>query len=226
MLSTEREAFEAELCVLLSAFDAPATDARKGAYWRALERMPLPVFKRTVDELIGERGDSKLPSSTRIWAASRDLRAKAPDAKPQHDPSRDFDDFHRLGQRCLLWFFARNGGPTDATLPKLLEIKDRIVDGVRASYGGNSKACDDAGETAEFRDMLLDAFAKVFEPRTWQEIERDREQFCNARNMPFTPRTPPTPRATAATSDLIPIGEAFTSSPAAAITDESPPQTR
>lgn len=215
MLSTEREAFEAELTTLLSAFDAALTIERKAAYWRALERMPFLVFKRTVDELIGDQGDKKLPTTSRIWEASRELRAKAPEPKPKDE--RDFDDFHRLGQRCLLWFFALNGAPTDAALPKLIEITNRIVSGVRTSYGGNAKACDDAGETAEFRDMLLDAFAKVFEPRTWEETERDREKFCTEHNMHCTPRARPVPHSTPAQSDFIPIGEAFATQTAAAL---------
>lgn len=225
MLSTERESFEAELQVLLSAFDTPLTDARKDAYWRALERMPLLVLKRTVDELIGDQGDAKLPTPPRIWAASRELRAKAPDQNPKDDRASKFDDFHRLGQRCLLWFFATHGAPTDAALPKLVAITERIVNGVRTSYGGDSKACDDAGETAEFRDMLLDAFAKVFEPRTWEETERDREKFCAERNMPFTPRVrpaTPTSSAKSSPSELVPIGEAFANTPPPGTPEVSP----
>lgn len=209
MLSTEREAFEAELLVLLTACNVPLTQARKDAYWRGLERMPLPVFVRVVNELVGDGGDSDLPSPPRIWQVSRELRVKAPEGKAA-PPA--YDDFHRFGQRALFTFLLTHRAADDASLAKLIEVKNKIVDGVRFSCHGDAKGCDERGDTEEFREILLAAFARVFEERSWAETERDREKFCVEHAMAFTPAqrpVPPTlPRAASTASSFEPVGDA------------------
>lgn len=212
MLSIEREAFEAELLVLLTAFNVPLTQARKDAYWRGLERMPLSVFARAVDVLVGDGGDSDLPAPSRIWQVSRELRVKAPAEAKAAPPA--YDDFHRFGQRALLTFLLTHGAASDAALAKLVEVKNKIVDGVRLSCHGDAKGCDERGDTADFRDVLLAAFARVFEERTWEETEVDRGKFCAERSMAFTPRQRPVlptlPRTSPAstTASFEPVGDA------------------
>lgn len=152
MHSTERKQFEDELAVLFGGFPQFLTPPRIEAYWRGLAKMSLPVFTRCVNEALSEKGSEKLPTVNTLWQISRTLRA-APSSQPQAQ-TRQYDKYHLLGQRWLFAFLLQRKGVDDATLQKLIAMKNRVIEQFRESG-------DIDGNVAEWLDVAMTAFAKV-----------------------------------------------------------------
>lgn len=187
MFSGDRMEFEEHLAILFAGFPTLLTPPRVEAYWRGLDRMSLDVFKRCVDQMLGEHGEKTLPTPNRVWKVSRELRVKPPAPNPQASLQlRNYDDFHRFGQRRLFEFLIDNGAASNPSLAKLIERKNKLVGSFRVAYAGNSESAED-DDIAEYREIFRSEFRKLFEPRTYEETERDRQQFCRERSMPFTP---------------------------------------
>lgn len=158
MNNTERKQFEDELAVLFGGFPQFLTPPRIEAYWRGLARMPLAVFRRCVDQALGESGLEKLPTVNTLWQISRTLRATAPSSQQAQQPSQ-FDDYHCLGQKWLLGFIVQraiNDKPTltEWQLQECIRQKNQIVEQFRASG-------DIEGNVAEWFDVAAAAFERT-----------------------------------------------------------------
>lgn len=75
MQPAERQEFDVLMAHLCAGFNVPVGD-RGEAYWRGLEKMPLPTFARVVDRALGPDGPEKIPTSGQCWSISRLLRAR------------------------------------------------------------------------------------------------------------------------------------------------------
>jgi hypothetical protein len=173
MQSTERQEFDKHVRVLCAGFNVPATDERLEAYWRGLLRMQIPQVVRVVDHAIGERGPEKLPTPKALWGILRNNRASAP--APSRASLPKPDQLHVVAQLSLFAFLLRKGGASDDSLRQLIATKNRIVEGLRASRSAGELASD---ETNELRDVLQNAFAKLWQPRSPEEIAADFEHFA------------------------------------------------
>jgi hypothetical protein len=154
MLSTEREDFDKQLEVLFGGYPTFVTAPRKEAYWRGLQKMPLSVFVRCVDAALQDQSEEgkKLPTVNRVWELSRALKARsAPVQRTQE--SRQYDDYHLLGQRWLFAYLLKNGGMDPVKLPKLIAAKNRIIEEFRASGDIN-------GNVAEWLDVAMATFER------------------------------------------------------------------
>lgn len=172
MLSTDRQAFDGFLGVLCAGFNVPATPERLDAYWRGLMQMQLGAFERVVNHALGERGPEKLPTPKALWGILRDSRTNtASHASPAAKPKPDH--LHVVGQLSLFGFLLR-GGASDDSLRELIATKNRIVEGLRASRSAGELAGD---EVSELRDVLQNAFAKLWQPRSAEAITADIEHF-------------------------------------------------
>lgn len=157
MLSTDRSAFDEQLEVLFGGFPQFLTPNRKEAFWRGLQKMPLPLFARCVDHVLSEKGDDKLPTPNRIWQISQALRSR-PKVEQRSAPPQ-FDDFHAFGQRCLLVFLQQHPQQADeATLQRLIVEKNKIVTALRA---GGFDPNEDAAEV--MRTKLKTAFQRAMQ---------------------------------------------------------------
>lgn len=193
MRDTDRPVFDAQFDALFGAFPlASLTDQRRDAYWRGLSEMAVETLVRCVDKAIGENGEKQCPSVSRLWEISREARTKGPGAVNSKEPV-ELDLFARFGNRCLYTFLRNEGPASDASLRELIAIKNRLVDAVRVSCRGDAEYCDDSGDTGEFREMLMDAFAKLAAPRTFAETEADRERCCVEHGMVFVPQVQDSP---------------------------------
>lgn len=121
MDSTERPEFERHLSVLCAAFDVPCTSERKDAYWLSLERMPILVFARVVQYMLTEEEWARIPKPSQIWAASKRMRATAPQEKP--NDGWKGDEWDAAANRHLLAYVLRAGSERryyDARTTKIL----------------------------------------------------------------------------------------------------------
>ena len=150
MISTDRPDFEAQLAVLFGGFQGFLTPPRVEAFWRGLQKMPLSTFVRCVDQALGENGSDKLPTVSTIWQISNTLRAYHAPTRP----AEEFDTFHAWGGRCLLTFLRQRNGVPDSAVPKLVEIKNRIVGNLKNS----SKPSIDDIDVKEWRELMFSAF--------------------------------------------------------------------
>jgi hypothetical protein len=189
MLSTERQEFEDQLAVLFGGFPQFLTQPRIESYWRGLLKMPLPVFTRCVDQVLGERGEEKLPTVNRIWQVSRELRAHA---QPQHvdaAPAEDLSIVWAYGNRAMLNYLMRNGGASDSSLQLMLREKKRLCDAYELITSEEPEA------SLELRDKLFEAWDAVFVPMPRDEFDeiqtRHWERYWNYRRRAAKPVTTP-----------------------------------
>lgn len=88
MRESDREAFGALIDRLFGAFPTvPITDKRRAAYVAGLAEMPVELLERCVDRAIGPKGEERIPSSTRLWEISRELRVRADSPGDPHRPN-------------------------------------------------------------------------------------------------------------------------------------------
>lgn len=171
MLSTDREAFDAQLAVLFGGFPKPfLTDARKEAYWRGLQKMPLPLFTRVVDEALADGGVDEVPSINGVWNISRSLRRRS---QPAEDaaPKLKLSDCHAYGNRALYWWLWTKGAATAASMQKILAAKDRLCD----AY--DSITSEYPEESVDLRDKLFAAWESAWEPATPDELQAAYAKF-------------------------------------------------
>lgn len=156
MLNAERPDFEAQLAILFGGHPTFLTPPRIDAYWRGLQKMPLSVFVRCVDESLGPDGDEKLPTVNRIWQISRAMKARGARPSPHVEEQQFGDDYHVLGQRWLLAFLLKCQGVPPEKMPKLVTAKNSIVDQFRANGGVEIDS-----NVAEWLDVAMTDFARI-----------------------------------------------------------------
>lgn len=154
MRSTERQDFESKLGILFSGYPTMLTAQRVEAFWLGLKDMSLNMFERCIERILGPDGDERLPTPSRIWQVSKDLRvAAAP--KQQRDEGPVASRFVRYGNRVLLAWLAKCGRVAESTLPLLVAEKNRLA----AAY---ESICEDEPEAAaELKGKLIAAFERV-----------------------------------------------------------------
>ena len=149
--------FDAQLAVLFGGHPTFLTPPRMEAYWRGLQAMPLSMFVRCVDEVLGPDGDEKLPTVHRIWQISRDMKARATAPRSSYVEQQQFgDDYHVLGQRWLLAFLLKRGGVPPEQMPALIAAKNSIVGQFRANGG-----VEIDGNVAEWLDVAMTEFNRI-----------------------------------------------------------------
>lgn len=170
MLSTERESFEAQLAVLFGGYPTFLTPPRVEAYWRGLQKMPLSVFVRCIDQVLGESGHDKLPTVNTIWQTSRMLRSPA-QTHTQEKPRQSYDNFHLFGNHLLMNFLRRHPQPvSDESLKELVKAKDRIVADYRSIHA------EDPVTAEEVRDALNAKWNElVKKPASEAEMQENRD---------------------------------------------------
>lgn len=88
MREADRQAFDAQLEHLFGAFPAvPLTPQRRAAYWAGLAEMAIEVLERCVTRAIGPKGEERIPTSTRMWEISGELRVRPDSATNPNRPS-------------------------------------------------------------------------------------------------------------------------------------------
>lgn len=158
MLSTERADFETHLGVLFGGYPTFLTPPRTEAYWRGLARMPLSVFVRCVDYALGESGTDKLPTVNAIWQISRNLRSP-PKPQIQAQPALAHP-FQGAANGALLSLLNSKGPASDDCIAKLVALKNRIVADLPTD-----------ADPAEVRDVLIQAFERIWVPMPQSEID-------------------------------------------------------
>lgn len=104
----ENSEFDDQLRLLFAAIDKPLGDTKIEAFRLGLRNMSLPTLSRSVRLLIDELQQSEPPknfSVSNIWAASKRLRAKAPEIPAS---TEEGDPWAEAGNRHLLTHFRRN----------------------------------------------------------------------------------------------------------------------
>lgn len=171
MLSTERQEFEDQLAVLFGGFPQFLTAPRVESYWRGLQKMPLSVFTRCVDQALGESGHDKLPTVNTIWQISRQLRAHTADSRPSA-PALQLGPVHAYGNRALLNWLRKNGAVSAKSLAKIVSEKNRLCD----AY---ALICQDEPEASfELRDKLFEVWGSVREDVPASEIAPAMERYA------------------------------------------------
>jgi hypothetical protein len=171
MLSTEREIFDEHLEVLFGGFTGFLTDPRREAYWRGLQKMPLSVFVRCVDQVLGETGQEKLPTVNTLWQVSRNLRAASANDRPSVLRSEPLDIVHAYGNRALLWWLRKHGSVSASSLQKIIAAKKQTCD----AYALITQEEPEAG--AELRDKLFAEWDALREPMPAAELASGYERF-------------------------------------------------
>lgn len=176
MLSTDREAFDAEVAILFGGFGGFLTPAKTDAYWRGLAKMSLDVFKRCVTRAL-EGGDEKLPTVHRIWEISRQLRHQA--AVPRQDEYRtlQLSVCHRYGNRALFDYLWRKGAASAASLSLILAEKAKLCD----AYDLITSEEPEAG--LELRDKLFAAWDAVWQAMPPEESIADADRLAKAGHL-------------------------------------------
>lgn len=195
MLSTERQAFEAELAILFGGFPAFLTEPRIEAYWRGLARMSLEMFKRCVEHALSEGGEEKVPTVQRVWELSRKVTAEARSRMRGSDvpaiPARPFDPFIGHANRVMFMFFispaaagghVMRGAPSAESLAAMIRAKNKLVDDYRS-------ICEDEPQASlELRDKLLAKFEELFVPMTPAELTRHQDHFQRTKRTADQPQ--------------------------------------
>lgn len=155
MLSTERSDFETHLSILFGGYPTFLTPPRVEAYWRGLQKMPLSVFVRCVDQALGESGSDKLPTVNTLWQISRNLRTQS---KAPPRPEAPADWYRGFGNHSLLKFLVSEAmlkapAVTEEQIQSLVVRKNTLVEECRRANGQD--------EAQEWRDLLLDEFAST-----------------------------------------------------------------
>ena len=130
MPSPDRDEFDKQLAILCAAFDVPCTEARREAYWKSLERMPVAVFARTIEHMLREEDWVRIPKPAQIWHASRRLRASGP-TRPPDDGFRG-DAWDMAANRHLLAYLLEHRipgrGPSSAAMRDKARLADKVLD--------------------------------------------------------------------------------------------------
>ena len=134
MHSTDRPEFEAQLAKLCAGLNVPMTDHRRQAYWTGLCKMSIVEFVRCVDELLGENGGDKFPSTYDIWQLHKQLRNRgATIEQPQAPAIVEADHVEFFANRLLFGLIVNRGGLgsangyASAELEKVLDVKRQVV---------------------------------------------------------------------------------------------------
>jgi hypothetical protein len=168
--------FDEHLEVLFGGFPQFLTDPRREAYWRGLQKMPLSVFVRCVDQMLGENGQDKLPTVNTIWQVSRSLRAQPAD-RPSVLNGQQLGVVHAYGNRALLSWLRKFGSVSEVSLQKILAEKKRLCD----AYDMITQEEPEAG--FELRDKLFEAWDALREPMPASELASGYERFERMRHV-------------------------------------------
>jgi hypothetical protein len=120
MRECDREAFGVHLERLFGAFPSvPLNDARRAAYWDGLAAMSIELFERCVNRAIGQDGEERIPSASRVWEISRELRVSGGSRADARRPSTQYLLARHVLKRCALsrgqiwrpWVYLTTGNP-------------------------------------------------------------------------------------------------------------------
>jgi hypothetical protein len=146
MLVVDREEFDRLLGLLLVAFNLPLTADRGEAYWLGLQRMHLPVFRRTVEFVLGEDGPEGVrpPTPRQLWQFSKKLPRASARTAHAHAPEESWtgDKWDEAANRHLLAYLVRGALKKTASYDRrqaaiLVDAKREWAKNMRSLATGN-----------------------------------------------------------------------------------------
>lgn len=193
MQITDRPEFDTQLERLCAAFNVPATEARKSAYFTGLAKLSILQVCRAIDHACAADGCDEFPTVHRLrefYYQSRRSSAQPADAQaPKDDP----DHLEYFANRLLWMHLSHRGGfgstgrfvpahgmvdcQASADLEEVQKFKRELV----AEFAGYIAEGDDAATPAAFVRMWHAGLVEISDvlPRT----ERDLERLAQAPHM-------------------------------------------